>query len=147
MVHSPIVRLFMAFCYAITFCMALYFVSMIGPHLETRFLPVVSKLTITELKADENGQAIVDAMFTKLRQCEFIGIAWYRGRADGEFERVPVILLRREGDTSSPNRPVGTQRAGPWIIGMPAAEIRNNSFAQLIHRCHPFWVSTTEFYP
>lgn len=135
------------FCAAIIFACTLYFVFMVGPAVETRFFPVVSKLTVTSLAADETGQAVIGAQFTKLRDCEYLGIAWYRGSPSGQFERVPVILQRQEGDTSSPNRPTGTQRAGPWIIGMPPAEIPGNSFARLSHRCHPFWVTTTDFYP
>lgn len=118
----------------------------VGPAIETRLFPVVSTLRILSITADQDGQAVVDAEFTKLRDCEFVGISWYRNLAEG-FERVPVILHRREGDTSSPNRPVGTQRAGPWVIGMPAAELRENSFAVLTHTCHPLWPTRTAFWP
>ena len=137
----------MSFCMAVTFFATLYTIWVIGPALETKWFPVVSKLTITSLTTNDNGQATVMAEFTKLRECEYLGLAWYRGQQSGGFERVPVILMRQEGDNSSPNRPPGTQRAGPWIIGMPPDEIAGNSFAQLSHRCHPFWVTTTDFYP
>lgn len=56
-----------------------------------------------------------------------------------------MILLRQEGDRSSPSRPVGTQQVGPWVVQMPVEEIPGNSFARLIHSCHPFWSTTTEF--
>lgn len=136
-----------ASCAAVIFCCTIWLVFALGPAIETKLAPAVSKLRILDLHDNADGLAEISAEFTKLRDCEYIGIAWYRGSPSGGFERVPVILLRREGDTSSPNRPVGTQRAGPWIIGMPAADITGNSFAQLTHRCHPFWVTTTEFYP
>lgn len=135
------------FCAAVIFVSTLYVVFLVGPAIETRLAPVVSKLRVLSLTQDENGMSIVDAEFTKLRDCEYVGISWFVGQPDGNFERVPVILMRRDGDTSSPNRPTGTQRAGPWIIGVPPAELRNNSFARLAHRCHPFWLTTTDFYP
>ena len=118
-----------------------------GPYLETRFWPPVSKLNVLSLTPGDDNTSVLDAEFTKRRDCEYLGISWFKALPDGKFERVPVILLRKDGDTSSPNRPVGTQRAGPWIIGVPPAELRTSSFARLSHRCHPFWLTTTDFYP
>lgn len=134
-------------CAAVIFACTLYLIFIVGPAIETRFFPAVSKLTITSIETTDDGLARITAQFTKLRDCEYLGIAWYHGSAAGDFERVPVILMRQEGDNSSPNRPTGTQRAGPWIIGMPPGEIAGNSFARLSHRCNPFWVTTTDFYP
>ncbi len=119
----------------------------VGPAVETNFFPVVSKLRIVSLTQDADGNSVVQAQFTKYRDCTFIGIAWFRIYPEGDFERVPVTLLRREGDTSSPNRPLGTQRAGPWIIGLTNDELLNHSFATLSHECSPLWISTTNFYP
>src|SRR5690606_18819338 len=119
----------------------------VAPAIETRWFPPVSKLTILDLRETSDGRTAIDAYFSKVRDCEYIGIAWYEGRPDGAFERVPIILLREEGDTSSPNRPVGSQRAGPWIISLSPEEVRNNSFARLSHRCNPFYITTTDFWP
>ena len=135
-------------CAAIIFSCALWMVWAVGPALETKFNPVVSKLEILRTEPGEiEGTTNVYAAFRKLRECEYIGITWYKGSRDGEFERVPVILLRDPDDTSSPNRPVGYQKAGPGVIGMSEADLRTNSFAELKHSCWPFWVSTTWFYP
>ena len=136
-----------AFCAAVIFCATLATVWTVGPAVETRFWPAVSKLTIIAMHENDEGMAVLDAQFNKFRDCEYLGIAWFLRQDDGSFERVPVILQRREGDTSSPNRPTGTQRAGPWIIGMSTADLTSRSFARLSHRCNPFWVTTTDFYP
>lgn len=136
-----------AICAAIIFAATLQTIFVIGPWVETKYFPPVSKLTILAMHDDDDGNAIIDAYFTKQRDCEYIGIAWFKGAPDGSFERVPVILQRRDGDTSSPNRPVGSQRAGPWIIGISSPDIATESFARLYHRCNPFWVTTTDFYP
>jgi hypothetical protein len=133
---------------AIIFSSVLFAVLIVGPAVETKWFPVVSKLRVTKvLSGEEAGTSVVYAEYTKLRSCEYVGIAWFKGNPNGVFERVPITLLRKEGDQSSPNRPIGTQKAGPWIIGVPPDELRQGSFARLYHRCFPFWTSTTDFWP
>jgi hypothetical protein len=119
----------------------------VGPSLETRWFPVVSKLEVLSIEPYGEGQSLIRAAFQKKRDCEYIGAAWFVGDRATEFERVSLVLMRSEGDTSSPNRPLGYQRAGPWIVGVPPYELRNRSFATLTHRCHPFWNSVTNFFP
>ena len=139
---------FKGFCAGIMFITAVVTIYTVGPSLETRYWPAVSKLRILDLSENSEGHAVIHAEFTKLRaSCKYVGIAWFRGAPEGGFERVAVILMRPEGDTSSPNRPIGTQRAGPWIVQMPADEITGNSFARLSHSCNPFWTTITDFWP
>jgi hypothetical protein len=128
------------------FCASIVFFT-IGPAVETRFFPVVGKLQILRIDELPDGKSAIYAAFRKKRNCEYIGIAWYLGSRLVSFERVPLILYRQPGDDASPNRPIGFQKAGPWEVAIPADEIRSNSFAELSHRCHAFWISTTEFYP
>ncbi|TWF53281.1 hypothetical protein [Neorhizobium alkalisoli] len=128
------------------FC-GLYSFFLLGPDIETRYRPVLSKLTITEVRELTPDTSLVRAEFTKLRGCEYMGIAWYRGSEANDFERISMTPVKDPEDTSSPNRPVGTQRAGPWRLTMPAGEVRQNSFVQVFHRCHPFWTTMTRFYP
>lgn len=135
-------------CAAVIFASVLYVIWAVGPAIETRFAPVVGKLQILSIEPGQmEGTTEIHAAFQKLRECEYLGISWFHGTKEGGFERVPITLLRQEGDTSSPNRPVGFQKAGPWIIGIPPDELTGNSFAQLRHQCWPFWVTTTDFYP
>lgn len=143
---QALLLIFKVFCVVAIGLALLWTAYIIGPHIEAKYFPVVSKLTITDMRED-GGRAMIYAQFTKHRNCEFLGISWYRGDQGEGFERVPVALLREPGDSSSPNRPLGLQRAGPWEVAMSPEEIRGNSFAKLSHRCHVFWVSTTDFYP
>jgi hypothetical protein len=136
-----------AICAAIVFVASIQTILIVGPAFETRFFPPVSKLTILAMHEDADGNTVIDAFFTKNRPCEYIGISWFKVAPDGTFDRVPVILQRREGDTSSPNRPVGSQRAGPWIIGVSSEDLPEKSFARLYHRCNPFFITVTDFYP
>lgn len=120
----------------------------IGPSVETSRFPVVGKLTIITAVENPDGFTEIHAAFRKMRDCEYIGIQWFKVNADdGSFVRIPVELLREEGDTTSPNRPVGYQKAGPWIVHANLEDFQHNTFATLTHRCHPFWMTTTNFYP
>lgn len=136
---------------AIIFACTLMSIFTLGPAVETRLFPVVSKLNLLSVER-EGDNTLVKADFTKLRPCEYIGITWFRHTlapdgADLE-QRIPVILRRDPDDTSSPNRPLGRTIAGPWeLVGVTPEQVKGESVALLYHRCHPFWTTTTEFYP
>ena len=130
----------------IVLCMIGLFYSL-GPALETTYWPVVSKLKIESVETLPDGWVKIRVKFTKLRDCEYMSLAWYKGVRPDDFERVGVIVQRDPKDNGSPNRPLGTQHAGPWLIAVNEDELRYQSFAQLWHRCHPFWTTVTEFYP
>jgi len=133
--------------YAIGFFATLYTIWVVGPPIETRFFPVVSKLQILSMERTPEGYAKLRAGFTKLRNCEYVGISWYVGNREASFERVAISLMRDQKDTGSPNRPLGYQRAGPWIVAISPEEVKAESFVRLSHVCHPFWVTYTDFYP
>lgn len=137
---------FKAFCVTVIVIATAFTFYLVGPSVETRYFPVVGKLTIDRIEWQGPGVTRIWASFTKRRDCEYVGIAWFRGTRD-DFERVPVILHREKNDRSSPNRPTGYQHAGPWDVMVPMHEIPANSFAVLSHACHPFWNTTTDFYP
>lgn len=139
--------LFKLACSVVIFFAFVFTAYAVGPALETTYWPVVSKLEILSIKPTADGRTEIRAAFRKMRDCEYIGLAWYVGTRPDNFERVSVILLRDGDGTASPNRPVGYQKAGPWIVGLPPNELTGQSFAQLTHRCHPFWTTVTDFYP
>lgn len=117
------------------------------PALETRYWPVVKKLEILSVERATEDRSIVYGQFNKVRQCSYIGIAWFQRNVNGVLERVPVETRRRPGDNSSPDRPIGVQAAGPWIVDIPINDLRGTSVVELTHRCHPFWTTVTHFYP
>lgn len=119
----------------------------LGPKLETARWPVVSKLKILKVEETPEHWTKIQVSFTKLRDCEYLGVSWYLGARTNMFERVAVVLQRDPPDVGSPNRPLGTQRAGPWLIAINEHDFYNRSFALVFHRCHPFWNTITEFYP
>lgn len=140
----PVVKLMSS---VITLFMTLYAIFLLGPWLEMRYWPVLSKLEILRIEPQSPLHADMYVQFTKERDCQYIGMAWFKGLRSGGFERVLVIPMRDPKDTGSPNRPLGTQRAGPWRISMLAEEVKTNSFANIFHQCHPFWITHTKFYP
>lgn len=139
-----------SFSFAIIFVATVATVLTVGPYLETRFFPVLDKLVIDEVTEISPDMTAVRVHFNKRRNCDFLGITWYRGNRNGTtdgFYRVELVLLRDPNDTSSPNRPIGYQKAGPWQVAMPAKSIRTESFVDMYHSCNPFWTTRTEFYP
>ncbi len=136
----------MSAMYAIIFASTLMIIYTVGPWLETKYWPVVSKLTILQMETVNERQTKIWAYFTKMRACEYVGIAW--NKIEGkDLVRVPLQLLRDPDDVSSPNRPIGSTKAGPWIVDIPIDLVKANSYVELQHRCHFAWLSITEFYP
>lgn len=142
---------------AIIFCSTLMMIFFAGPWIETKFFPVVDTLSISDLRpGDDPGTSRFIASFNKLRNCEYIGLGWYD---DATQERINTLLLRTDKSDTVVTRPPGYTRTGPWIIALPPDRIRPpfgwwakpkgwvGSHALLFHRCNPFWVSTTDFYP
>lgn len=125
---------FMAICMALTPA-----IFSVGPHLETRFFPVVVGTSLQNQERVEGGVSFF-VRFTKVRQCEFLGLAWYVGQV-----RVPVNFAPTA--TNSPRtRPPGPQYTGPWLVATHEDTVSGN-IAHAYHRCHPLWVTISEFYP
>lgn len=118
-----------------------------GPAIETAFFPVLSKMEIIDVQPLTRRSSAVTTRFKKMRDCEYMGIAWYSGSQAGAFERVSMVPIRDPDDTSAPSRPTGVQQAGPWRITIPAEHVRDRSFVQVFHRCSPLWVTMSKFYP
>ncbi|WP_309082873.1 hypothetical protein [Chelativorans sp.] len=59
--------LFKAFCASVIFMATVFTVYTVGPKMETRYHPVVSKLRILSLTSNDDGYAVILAEFTKLR--------------------------------------------------------------------------------
>lgn len=139
-----------AFCAAVIFCSVLWTVWAIGPSIERARLPVVGKLEILSKSEIEPGVVQIEARFRKARDCEYVSVAWYVGHPNEDFRQVRVQTILDTAqltEVQSSTRPLGTSIAGPWRIAMSMDDLENNSFAILTHRCHPFWLTTTNFWP
>lgn len=142
-----LLRVLLFFLYGASFMFAITTILLIAPYIETKHWPVVSKMQIDRMVSLDYNKTEVYASFEKLRSCDYVGIAWYYGNRKTGFTRAPLELMRSSSDVSSPNRPLGRQSSGPWIVSIPMEEISKNSFVELYHKCTPFWLTRTEFYP
>jgi hypothetical protein len=138
-----------AFCAAIIFACTLWTVWAIGPAVERQWRPVTGKLEITSKVEIEPGVVELRARYRKIRDCEYVSAGWYVGNPNGDYREVRVqnIIETDQLRIANTSRPVGTSDIGPWRVGMSLDELNSNSFAIITHRCHPFWLTTTQFYP
>ena len=108
---------------------------------EGQLMPVVENAQVRELEATKKG-LIINVRFDKVRACEFLGISWY----DSFGDRVPVIFDLNDEDDAPYSRPVlDAQDAGPWRLD--GLHQLRGSHAIVSHRCNPFWITYTHFYP
>lgn len=124
-----------------------YIVFIQGPKLETMFNPVIERIKIVKVEPITTRQAYVWVQFRKVRDCEYIGISWYRGSRTGLFERVAIAMIRDINDLSPPTASVGLRSSGPWRVSISAVEVAGNSFVDIYHRCHFMWITKSEIYP
>lgn len=110
----------------------------VGPWLEHRFFPVVEDVEIHDPTVTEDGVSFF-VSFEKVRQCEFVGVAWYSGAVRVGVEFAPGHNLYPA------TRPEGDQFAGPWLVR--DVSTLEGTRAAAIHRCHPLWQTVSQFYP
>lgn len=115
----------------------------LGPLVETSLFPVVSKAQLTSIVPTADGKgSVIQVQFTRLRNCEYLGLAWYQLTMEGGAVRVPISI-------GQPLQPAIKQvvTSGPWVIPIPPSQLHDHSYAVVFHRCHVLWLSTTNFYP
>lgn len=138
------------FCATIALFMTIWTIWAIGPAVERHFLPVVELLRIVSAVEIEPGHVEIYAQFRKVRDCRYLSISWYVGQPTKDFRQVRVQTITDDAalsDHYNPSRPLGLSNAGPWRVAIEMDDLLENSFAVLSHQCHPFWVTTTNFYP
>ena len=113
-------------------------------YYEGKHFPVVENVTLEVVLEADDG-VYVDAIFDKIRNCEFIALSWYTFSDKGELVRVPIKFIE-DGNNEPVSRPVGLQRGSYWFIGVSAEQLPY-TYAETTHRCHPLWNTKTEFYP
>lgn len=142
-------RAVIGFCAAVVFICTLWTAFSIGPAVERSRFPVTGKLEITSAEEIEPGVVELHALYRKIRDCEYVSAGWYVGSPNGDYREVRVqnIVDTDQLRVANASRPVGTSVIGPWRVAMSLADLKNNAFAIITHRCHPFWLTTTNFYP
>lgn len=118
----------------------------VGPWLETKWYPVYSKFTIIRMEKVGDTQSRVVFRFTKLRQCEPQGSAWFFGEPGAFFRQIRTTIERPKG-VDSVIRPLGTHISNPYVMDVSVEQIASATYAEIYSRCHPFWLTRSVIYP
>lgn len=114
----------------------------VGPAAETRFFPVYSRFEVVSAEPAEGG-TIATFKFTKYRDCEARGWAWYVG----EFGALARHVEVRHVNGISPRRKLGEGVTSPYLIAAEPDQVRNEMHAEVLSFCHPLWLSRSVVRP
>jgi hypothetical protein len=113
------------------------------PDLEGYFFPVVedTKIEVVEPDPEALNWSLIEGSSLKVRDCQFLGIKWYLGHPTFGTQTGFRLLER------SKRREPGRFSFGVWAVQLTPEQLTQNSMAVATHRCHPFWITRTVFYP
>jgi hypothetical protein len=115
----------------------------VGPWIETTYFPVYSKFSVVEVKPHIEGLELT-LRFTKLRNCDPQGFAWYVGDLGPGKRELPIA---RSQPYSTVHRPLGTQMTQPLVVRGLRIEDLPQLYAEVYNRCHPLWITRSIIYP
>lgn len=124
--------------YAATFVVFLPLLFNLSHWAETTFRPVIVDPHVTYEPLPDGGVS-VKLSYTKVRDCEFLGISWYRG---------PVRLIVDDSVDKNfmPRSSLpGPVVRGPWVV--QGIEMLEGTRAAIWHKCHPLWPLYNRLYP
>lgn len=111
----------------------------IMPELEGRLFPVAEALAVAVSPADDNRSNVYGSMVKHRGSCEIQGIILTRVTQSGDF------LGTVQYERNFRHAEQGVQSFGPWLV-YAAPDIADSQLrAVAVHRCHPFWLTRTEF--
>jgi len=113
----------------------------IGPKIEGSIFPVAAGTQITVYEAVDEAWTDVYGYSRKIRECEFHHIEW---SYEKDKKRVFADVVIKEPTKA---RGGGEFSFGAWSVKLTPDQIRQDSRATTYHRCHPFWLTETTFFP
>lgn len=117
---------------------------LLGPEIETRFFPVYSKFRLISAEALPDGKTFARFEFTKFRNCDPQGFAFFNGELGTAFTQVTT----RVRGSAIRARPLGTQQSYPYeFTDITPEELATTVFAEIYSHCHPLWTTRTKVYP
>lgn len=114
----------------------------IASCLETKFYPVVDNFKMRTSIETMAGHTILAGTYERNRNCEFKNITWYTTDEQSK-QRVPIPINRRVGP---PSKPIGTYDFGPWELWMTKEKMEEDSYAIVLHDCHPIYLTRSIIY-
>lgn len=91
----------------------------IGPRAEERLFPVLSDYQSINTEVDDSGALVFQALYTKRRDCDFLGRTWFGVDADGVMERSIFAVSVYPTGEGPAARPVGRNRAVKMRVMLP----------------------------
>jgi hypothetical protein len=113
-----------------------------GPLVETAYFPVYSKFKIINVERELTGLRL-QLQFTKYRNCDPQGYAWYVGDLGIGLRQLPISVT----PYGTVHRPLGTQFTQPMLVQDLRVEDLPNLKAEIYSRCHPLWITRSVIYP
>lgn len=117
----------------------------VGPEIETRLFPVYSKFKLVDATALPDGNTRAVFQFTKFRNCDLQGFAFFNGELGAAFSQVTT---RAQGAPELRARPLGTQISSPYVFKeVTPEELATTVFAEIYSHCHALWITRSKVYP
>ena len=113
-----------------------------APIIEGKFFPVVKNTKITIVVQESLRTTIITGESYRIRDCDFRGLEIYKEGVSGGASLVPLEILE-----PTKTRGLGLFTFGPWRVGLTADEIASLGYSIAYHRCHPFYLTQSRFYP
>lgn len=104
------------------------------PAVEGRIAPVVGPAKVTAVLHEDGGWTYFSMEGTKLRDCRWVRTQWFFGQRDGNHVPVPFEHLGRPV-----LRETGAQVWTRSRIQASPSDLREHSFADVVHVCPGWW--------
>lgn len=126
--------------FALVFLFAIPTLLTASSQLETYFFPVVKDIQIEKLELNTYGNPVISGTIIRFRGgCIFRNMIFFTKTA--EFET--PIGIQTPGRVIGRDRAAGEYKFGPWTLFTTMKVLENQSYARLIHSCHPFYDTVT----
>lgn len=112
-------------------------------RVEGRYFPAATNAVVNVSAGPREFQSILNGTFDRPRSdCSFERIEWRLAKPGGGSVALDFQFLE-----TSKVRDTGPNDFGPWLLHADSLQIENFVYADVYHKCHPFWLTVTRFYP
>lgn len=114
-----------------------------GQALESKYFPVIDNYVLTSIVQTSENNTLISGHFTRLRACEYQWSEWTVKDKDTGFER-PLPLHR---PAEQPDRNMGINEFKNVVVFTTPEQFRMGVKGIAYYKCHPLWLTATQFYP
>jgi hypothetical protein len=125
----------------------------VAGRIEGHFFPVVTDIEITSIEPMAGGWSRVWGTFEKPRDCGFRGLdVILGGETWVDWRSMEGAKIRKPGGedgtgAAAPESNPNLEHFGPWQVQVDGRQLETKTRMIARNRCHPFWLTVTEFYP